>query len=91
MEEEAGSVNQETTSRKAFLRRLGTTLAVGIGGIALLPSRAVATTQACSSCCRESCKSCSSGVAYRCNNSGRSCCICHSNVGTCFGTQICYC
>src|SRR5437773_861095 len=78
----------QSTSRRSFLRLLGTTVAAGIG-LALLPLQAAAAP--CSTCCKDSsCQFCSgTPVRYRCQPGN--CCICHADVGTCFSTQQCQC
>ncbi len=83
----------DVATRRSFLRRVGMTLAIGLG-VALVPSRANANTQGLQQCCRQSCTSCPSGqVAYHClaNGGCPSCCICNSDVGNCFDSQFCIC
>jgi hypothetical protein len=86
---DADGALEDTGTRRRFLRQAGMTLAAAIG-FALLPRRAEA---ACCSCCKSSsCPTCSgTPVRYKCACGGVSCCICHDDVGNCFGSQICYC
>lgn len=79
--------DSRTIPRRRFLRRVGTTLAAGIG-LALVPANAAWAP--CSSCCPDN--NCNlpgcNKTKYRCQPGN--CCICHTNVG-CFSTQVCYC
>ncbi len=79
---------REVSTRRHFLRRLGTTLAAG-AGLAIFP--ASQAQAACSTCCPDT--SCppgcgGSGSRYRCQPGN--CCICHRDIG-CFSTQQCQC
>lgn len=76
------------TTRRRFLRRLGTTVAAGVG-LAILPANEAWAP--CSTCCKDdSCPFCPGGPRrYRCTPGN--CCICHSDVGQCFSTQACQC
>jgi hypothetical protein len=77
-------------SRRHFLRKLGTTLAIGLG-VALIP--AGRASAAGSHCCRSSCTSCGGGTnAYTChdNCSNKDCCICFGSSQTCIDIQ-CIC
>jgi hypothetical protein len=79
------SLWEEDTSRRGFLRRLGKTLAVGLG-VAMIP---IASAQAAGAhCCRSTCASCPQGnTAYTCFDecANKNCCICFSNTNpNCF-------
>ncbi len=84
--------DEDVATRLGFLRRLGLTLAVGLG-VALAPGRVHAGTRGLQQCCRQNCRSCSSGIAYYCYANGGcpSCCLCQSDVGHCYSSQYCIC
>ncbi len=81
-------MKEASSSRRSFLKQLGTALAVGVG-LAVVPvSQAVA---AGTHCCRDStCPTCpGSAVKYRCSTScpgGPTGCHCYQPNGTCFDT-----
>jgi hypothetical protein len=74
-------------SRSRFLRRLGTTLLVGLG----VSLTAASTASAATTCCYSTCNpNCPSGTrAYWCAESsscgcgGNGCCVCNPDVGSC--------
>ena len=73
-------------SRSRFLKRLGSTLLVGVGVSLAAASSASAST----TCCRSNCGSCGPGnIPYWCAESsscgggGTGCCICSPDVGQC--------
>ncbi len=92
-------------SRRTFLRQLMTTAAVGAGA-ALFPAAAASASRTVTAsdgkrvrpdflttCCRSTCKTCSSGVAYNCLDACQKirCCICDINRGNCFSLPCPYC
>ena len=82
-------------TRRGFLRNVATTAAVGLGfGIvsATQASAASDTSAAFSSCCRQACKTCSTGHAYHCTtNCNATCCICSTSSQNCFSCTCCIC
>src|ERR687885_2089161 len=71
-------------SRSRFLKRLGTTLLVGLG----VSLTAASTASAATTCCKSNCTTCSGGfVAYWCAESsscgcgGNGCCVCYQDGG----------
>lgn len=79
--------DETQTGRREFLRRVGQTLAVGLG-LALIPGAASAQESLLITCCRDSsCPNCPGPeVRYRCHDSaGNQCgCICTNPQGNCF-------
>jgi hypothetical protein len=75
--------------RRAFMRRVGGILAAGLG-LTLVGSRSALAAP--TSCCKDStCPSCpGAAVRYKCmtSDSGHTCCMCHTDVGQCYGTQL---
>lgn len=86
---------ESTRTRRGFLRNVATTAAVGLG-FGLLSSTgasaAADTSAAFSSCCREACRTCSSGHAYHCTtNCNATCCLCSGSTQNCFSCSCCIC
>lgn len=81
------SLHEAQHGRRQFLRRIGETLALGLG-IALIPGTLTAQEALAITCCRDStCPSCPAPkVRYRCHDSaGHQCgCICANPQGQCF-------
>lgn len=75
--------------RRGFMRRVAGVLAAGVGVtlFGAAPALAAPTT-----CCKDStCPSCpGADVRYKCTtiDTGRHCCVCHADVGQCYGTQF---
>lgn len=73
---------EDKTSRAAFIRRVGTFLAVGTG-LAMLPKEALAQSGRC--CEWDPCGPCPPGQkAYSCNGCSATCCGCFSETAHCF-------
>lgn len=100
-ETHSDSLFEEFGSRRAFFRRAGSIALVGLGALAIPTARASATVRVGkvravplnkATCCKSSCKTCSSGHAYTCTGCGQSCCICASEGGVeCFTVECPIC
>jgi hypothetical protein len=70
------------SSRRTFLRRMGLTLAAGLGVLAI-PARAKATTGQC--CPRDSCGPCTNTIPFYCDCGGPdSYCTCQYRAPSCY-------
>jgi hypothetical protein len=69
-------------TRSTALRRVATTLGVGLG-IALVPAGS-ASAQGGHCCPDTTCPTCSSGHRFRCFSGGTNCCCCIKNHSGCF-------
>ena len=81
-------------TRRGFLRNVAATAAVGLGFGLVTATRASAseTSAAFSGCCRQACKTCSSGHAYHCTtNCNATCCLCSTSSQDCFTCSCCIC
>ena len=86
---------ESTRTRRGFLRNVATTAAVGLGfGLMSTTGASAApdTIDAFSSCCRQACRSCSTGHAYHCTtNCNATCCLCSTSSQNCFSCSCCIC
>jgi|GEM_PF-2986554 len=82
-------------TRRGFVRNVAATAAVGLGFGLVTATQAGAapeTIDAFSSCCREPCRACVKGHAYRCTtNCLASCCFCSTSLQNCFSCTCCIC
>lgn len=70
------------STRSHVLRRIGQTLAVGIG-VSLVPATS-ASAQGGHCCPDSTCPTCHTGRRFRCFSSGTTCCCCITGHTACF-------
>jgi hypothetical protein len=82
--------DEQRTSRRSFLRRLGITLAAGVG-VAAFPGIARGRGDGLFECCpsNQHCPelNCGSQVKWWCDCGGSSYCVCRSSGGSCQPAQ----